>query len=122
MSSTKKLITPFRLFDSVDISASQLSAEVVCSNQDTGIAFISWSGTSPVGVVTFEFLEVDYDRNATNAPVWQTVDLGSTMSVSGASGSHTVVFNALPFFKLRARYTRTSGTGNLSVTFAAKEG
>lgn len=122
MSSTKKLISPFRLFDSVDISSTQTSAEVVCSNQDSGIAYISWTGSSPVGVVTFEFLEVDQDRNATKEPIWQTVDLGGTMSVSGSSGSHTVVFNVLPFFKLRAKYTRTSGSGNLSITFSAKEG
>ena len=122
MSSTKKLITPFRLFDSVDISTDQVSSEVTCSNQDSGIVYISWTGSSPVGDVTFEFLEVDYDRNATKSPIWTTVDLGATISLSGASGSHTVVFNVLPFFKLRAKYTRTSGTGNLSITFAAKEG
>lgn len=122
MSSGKKLITPFRLIQSGNMATDITGTEVRCAHQDSAIAYIEWSGTSPVGVVGFEFLEVDSDRSPTEVQIWKPVDFGATIAVSGNTGSHQLVFSQLPFFALRPTYVATSGTGTLSVTFAAKEG
>jgi hypothetical protein len=122
MSSGKKLITPFRLIQSGNMATNITGAEVRCAHQDSAIAYIEWTGTSPIGVIGFEFLEVDADRSPTEVKIWKPVDFGSTIAVSGNSGSHQLVFSVLPFFALRPVYTATSGIGTLSVTFAAKEG
>jgi hypothetical protein len=122
MSSTKKLITPFRLMENASTSATITGSQVTCAHQDSAVVFVEWSGTSHVGVLGFEFLETDADRNSTKAPVWKAVDFGQTIAISGNSGSHQIVFTTLPFFALRPVYTRTSGTGTITVTFAAKEG
>lgn len=122
MSSTKKLIVPFRLIDAGDISGSITGSQVNCAHQDGGIAYIAWTGTSPIGEVQFEFLELDAAHNTAKTDEWKQVDFGSTISVSGNTGSHQIVFTSLPFFALRPKYVRTSGIGSLSVTFAAKEG
>lgn len=122
MSSTKKLITPFRLMENASIAATITGAQVTCAHQDSAVVFVEWTGTAPVGALSFEFLETDADRNSTKVPVWKTVDFGQTIAISGNSGSHQIVFTTLPFFALRPVYTRTSGTGTITVTFAAKEG
>lgn len=115
MSSAKRIIMPFKAVDAGDMSGNITGKESNTASLDFAGYFISWTGTSPVGELKFEAQELE---NGT----WTQVDMGSTISISGNSGSHQVVFNTMPFAKLRPVYARTSGTGTLTINALMKEG
>lgn len=121
MSSTKKLIKPYPLISAGDMSGNITGSEVVCENQDYAMVLVEWTGTSPVGEFKMEFVQLDATRN-NGVDVWEPMDFGSTIAISGNTGSHQIVFQELPFMKIRPKYAYTSGIGSLTVTFMAKEG
>lgn len=128
MSSTKRSFNGFKIIDGGDISGDLTSLVSNVQFLDYGIMDISWTGSSPVGVINVEFLKLEAHRNTgTNTDVWQAIDFtgatgGTDIAISGASGNHQIIFNALPFPQIRVKYVRTSGSGSLTVTFSAKEG
>jgi hypothetical protein len=71
----------------------------------------TWSGTSPVGV-----LQIQFSNDDTN---WTDLS-GFTYNLSGNSGSwgFQQVIGGAPYY--RAVYTRTSGTGTLTITLAGR--
>ncbi len=106
---------PFKAIDAGDMSGDITGKESNTASLDFAGFFVSWVGTSPIGVLKFEAQELD-------GGVWTPVDFGATIAISGDTGSHQVVFNSMPFAKLRAFYDRTSGTGTLTVNALMKEG
>ncbi len=84
---------------------------------------ISWTGTSPVGVMSIQVSNT-YSENAdgsvANAGNWTTLTLSTTPSVSGNSGNGFIDVDATGAYAIRLIYTRTSGTGTMSATIAAK--
>lgn len=52
---------------------------------------------------------------------WTTLDFGATISLDGASGSHTLVIEQVSFLKVRPKYTRTNAlaTGAFKVSMVA---
>lgn len=103
-----------KMFDSEDISITATSSKSNVDGIDQAAVVISWSGTAPVGVVTFESSNSDAKDFQNNNEVWEELDFGlAVIAVSGATGSHQVVFNALPFKWLRIKYTSTSGIGSI---------
>jgi hypothetical protein len=93
------------------------STETNVLGMDYALIKIVWTGSSPVGEIQVEALR---DRKD-NIETWATVDFGSTISVSGNSGSHDLVLTRLPFEKTRVKYVRTSGTGTLNAIITVKE-
>lgn len=111
--SRKQLVNGFKMFDAADISASVNSSTTNVQNLDGASVFVEWSGTSPVGVLAVK------GRNGANGS-WYEIDMGSTIDITGNTGSHQLVFLELPFTDLRLDYTRSSGTGSLTATIVAK--
>lgn len=111
--SGKRFIPPYLVFDNHSLAADTTSHETDVMGLDYCHYDIAWGGSSPVGTITVEYLK-DGDAG------WATLDLGSTISVSGNSGSHRIIMLELPFKKLRLKYTRTSGTGVISTYLTAK--
>lgn len=103
------------MLDGVSLDASRTSEPTSCVNLDSGNIYVEWSGGStPVGEVTVEA------RNGETG-TWFEVDMGGTISVSGASGSHHLIFNAFPGTDIRIKYTRSSGTATaFTATITAK--
>jgi hypothetical protein len=115
MSSTKRVIMPFKAVDAGDMAGNITGKESNTASLDFACYFVSWTGTSPVGVLKFEALELEDGT-------WTQIDFGSTIAISGNTGSHQVVFNSMPFAKIRPVYTRTSGIGTLTINAIMKEG
>ena len=105
-----------------DMSASQTSTISSVQFMDNIGILLSWSGASaPVGVFTVE-VSNDYNPVVTNAGTWMSLDFGSSIAISGSSGSHEISINQLPYSWIREKYTRTSGSGTLNVFLSAKQG
>lgn len=109
----KSILNSYKMFDNVDISTNQTSNFTSVKNLDKAVIHIVWSGTSPVGTVTVQTRNADTES-------WKDVDMGGTISVSGNSGSHQLMFNEMPGIDLQLTYTASSGTGNLTASITAK--
>lgn len=97
-----------------DLVGAETNVEFV----DNLLMHIEWTGTTPVGVFSVEFLKTSTGNTLTD--VWEAINFGATIAITGNSGSHTIQFNELPFTKIRPKYTRTSGTGAMTVTLIGK--
>ncbi len=115
----KNIIEAHEMFSTASISASNTSDVVYIKNQDKASILVSWSGSSPSGTLA---VQVRNRREPTGAAsAWTTLDMGASISISGNTGSHTLIFNELPFSELRLVYTRASGTGTISAILVAKQ-
>jgi hypothetical protein len=123
MSTAKRVLDPFLVVERGDMSGNITSAASVVRSYDMVTYFIEWSGSAPVGSLSFEYVQKESINPALEH--WEQIDLGpavgSYIPISGNSGSHTIIFSIVPFVKLRAVYTRSSGTGSLDITIVAKE-
>lgn len=109
----KRIVPGFKMFDAASLAATVTSSTSNVQNLDKASIFVEWTGSSPDGVLTLEA------RNSAEGS-WYTLDFGSSIAVSGASGSHSLVLNEIPFVEIRLIYTRTSGTGSLTATIVSK--
>jgi hypothetical protein len=118
MTASRSLIRPFKQIAdgamSGDITGLTTNVEFI----DSAVVYIEWSGTAPVGVFSAEFLKTPAGN--VNDEVWETIDFGQTIAISGNTGSHTLQFSEMPFTKIRPKYVRTSGVGALNVVIMAK--
>lgn len=109
----KHVVYGFQLFDATTLGSTQTSAEVEVGQSDYGSIFLEWTGTAPVGVITVQA------KNGTNG-TYRDLDFGSTISISGSSGSHDLILNEIPFTHMKVVYTRTSGTGSMTASLTLK--
>lgn len=114
----KNIQESYKMFDNVDISGSQTSADTTVKTQDKAFVIIEWSGSSPVGAITVQARNYKYPVGPDSG--WVTLDFGSAIAVSGNTGNHQLVFNEMPFTDIRLVYTSTSGTGTLSAYISSK--
>lgn len=115
----RNLIGPFKVLNSVDISTDQLQSVPSTIDQIDRVEIeIEWTGSSPDGSITVECAY--FDPKTLTYSTWETLNFGSTIAISGASGSHTLLMNEKPpGNKLRVRYTSVSGSGTLTATLLA---
>ncbi len=108
----KNILKSYKMFDALSLASSATSDATDVTPVDKASIHIAWTGSSPVGSIAVWAQNGDDDS-------WY--DLGfSAISISGASGSHQVIFNELPFTKIRLVYTRVSGTGSLNARISSK--
>jgi hypothetical protein len=111
----KNVLKPYKMIDGGDLSSNITSSTTSVINLDKASISISWSGSSPVGTIEVEA------RNGEADP-WTALDFGgSTISISGNSGSHRILLNETPFTDVRVSYTATSGTGTIDAIITAKQ-
>ena len=113
MSSTRSTLLPYAVLDETNLAASATSQETDVSSMDTLQYDIVWTGSTPVGAITPQYL-ADSTPQLKADWVWKDLDVG-TINISGASGAHQVVLKIVPFTRLRVSYTHTSGTLNLKI-------
>ena len=109
----KNVVKSYKLYDSADITTSPTSKETSVINQDKASIDLSWSGTSPVAVVTVEA------RNGENE-TYRTIDFGNPINISGNTGNHRLMFNELPFTDIRIQIAFSSGTGTVDAVITSK--
>lgn len=110
--------------------ASITSAVTILGSNTLGSYAYSWTGTTPVGTLAIQISD-DYalaadGQTVVNAGTWNTVYFtlnGSTVvnsaPVSGNTGNGMIEFST-GAWAIRTVYTKTSGTGTLVATIAAK--
>jgi len=81
--------------------------------EDYGSIYVFWTGSSPVGTLEIQA------KNGVNG-TYRPLDFGSVISISGASGSHDIILNELPFTHLKLVYTSSSGSGSMTANVTLK--
>jgi len=99
------------------------SLVTVISNQSMMSYEYTWSGTSPIGVVSVQ-VSNDYSQNAdgtvNNPGNWSTLPLSATPAVTGNTGTGFIDIDSLAGYAIRTIYTATSGTGTMTATYKGK--
>lgn len=115
----KNVVLPFKLFDAVNMATATHTSVVTDTLYLDNIGlFVNWSGGTADGEL---IVEVSNDKDASPSN-WTTLDFGNPISLTGASGSHIVNINQVPFAKMRIRYVEDgTATGNLTVTLVSKQ-
>jgi hypothetical protein len=109
----KSVVKSYNLIDSGDLSTTFTSNVTNTLNLDKASIHISWTGTSPVGVITVEV------RNGENDSYYE-LQFATTIDITGDSGEHQIILNEMPFTDLRLQYVATSGTGTIDAVYTAK--
>ncbi len=118
----KNTISSHKVFDAIDLTSTQNSPHTKTINLDRASVSISWSGSDAVGEIKFQARKIkESTPDVLAASDWKDLDFGASIDITGASGTHEVIFDALDFTDLRAVFEYTSGsTGTLTATMSAK--
>lgn len=117
----KNVIPAHKMLDAVDITTNQTSENTTVTNLDRASVSIEWSGSDAVGEIQFDARKQKEGKFNPELD-WTQLDFGTTIDITGASGSHEVIFDSLDFTDLRIRFVSTSGTsGTLSAVLTAKQ-
>ena len=122
--SSRPIFTPFPVITNGDMSlATIISLPTVIQNLSMLSYDISWSGSSPVGVISVQVSNT-YSQNADgsvrNAGNWTSLVLSAPTTVSGNTGVGFIDIDASGAYAIRLIYTKTSGTGLLQATINGK--
>lgn len=110
----RKNVKSFAMLDDADLSGNLTSAVTNVQNMDKASIHLSWSGTSPDGLITVEARNSEKDS-------WFTVDMGGNIEILTNTGDHLLVFNELPFYEIRLQYVANSGTGTADAIITMKQ-
>jgi len=120
---SRPILTPFPVITNGNM-ASSITSIITITQMLSMISYdISWTGTSPVGVISVQSSNTyatDASGKVINAGQWSTLPLSVTPTVSGNSGNGFIDIDASAGYAIRLVYTPTSGTGTLNVTVAGK--
>lgn len=115
----KHNLRSYKMFNASDITSAPTSQVTSVKSIDKAYIDVQWSGSSPVADIIVEASNDGLVVDDVNK-VWNTVDFGSTISISGNTGDHKLIFTELPFEDLRLRISFTSGTGTITATITGK--
>ena len=116
MSGTKRVIMPFMAIENGDMSGNITGKVSDTAHMDYASYIAEWSGTGINGKLVFDGMVLDSQGTLT----WKEIDFGGDIVLSG-DAKHDIIFNKIPFAKIRPRYVRTGGTGTLNVYAIVKE-
>lgn len=120
---SRPIFTPFSVITNATMAASITSAVTIIQNLSMISYDISWTGSTPVGVMSVQVSNTysqNGDGTVRNAGNWTTLTLSDAPSVSGNTGNGGIDVDATGFYAIRLKYTRTSGTGTMNATINAK--
>lgn len=115
----KNAITPFAAINGASMAANIVGEHTDLMHLDNVAYFVKWTGTSPIGVIKVQVTN-DSLEPGKPAAVWQDLDFGTPISISGNSGSHLININQMPAKHMRITYEASSGTGALTAILTAK--
>lgn len=111
--SRKSLIHSYKFFDSQAVSADATSSSTTVDQLDYCSIDFSWSASTLAATL---YVQV---KNGSKGN-WRSLDFGSTISISGTSGSHEIQINSLPFTDLRLFVDHSSGSGTVNAVITSK--
>lgn len=126
--STRITLRPHTVINAQSMGTSLTSDVTVLQGLTKGNYQVVWSaGSTPVGTIALQFSD-DYSINngvVNNAGTWTTATFSlagvpvSSAPVSGNTGNGMIEFTTAAYAS-RLVYTRTSGSGTMSVTIVGK--
>lgn len=118
--SRKNILKPYFVITNNAMTANVTSVVSSVENLDSFTYLFDWSaGTSPVGTITLEVRHKIPSRGTdAQFSAWQALDFGETISISGASGAHSLSVQNKGFSEARLNYVRSSGSGTLNVSIS----
>lgn len=127
--STRTILRPKLVITNGDMSGSLTSLPTVLQSLTSGSYALSWTGTSPVGTVSFQVSDdysLDPNGQVDNPGTWNTAPLsvsGTTVTavpVTGNTGTGYIDILGTGAYAARLIYTAGSGSGTLNVTIVGK--
>lgn len=121
--SSRPQFSPFPVITNGDMSGNITSAITITQKLSMISYSVSWVGTAPVGAMTVEVsndYSVNADGSVKNPGTWNALPLSAVCTVTGNVDNGFIDIDATAGFALRLVYTRTSGTGSMQATVAAK--
>jgi len=111
------------MLDAIDLTSTQQSNPTKTINLDRASVSVEWSGFDGTGELKFQARKIKESKPDVEADSdWKDLDFGSTIDITGASGTHEIIFDALDFTDLRAVYEHNVGTtGTLTAVLSAKQ-
>lgn len=107
----------YKILNQQDLASNITSEQTSVHNLDKASIHVTWDGTAPSGTL---IVEATNDSPESPNAVWREVSFGSTITISGNTGTHDLIFNELPFNAIRLVYTAASGTGTINAALSAK--
>ena len=120
---SRSILPPFPVISNGNMSGSLISDVTILQHLSMLSYDISWSGSSPVGVISVQVSNsyaLNPDGSVKNAGSWTTLTLSSPTNVSGNTGNGFIDIDATAGYACRLVYTRTSGSGSLNVIVNGK--
>lgn len=114
---------PFPVITNGSLAGSLTSIPTIIQKLSLISYDISWTGTSPVGVMSVQVSNTyaeNADGTVKNAGNWTTLTLSTTPTVSGNTGNGGIDVDVTGFYAIRLVYTRTSGTGTMNAVVCGK--
>jgi hypothetical protein len=121
---SRPIFTPYPVIVNGDMSQSTVTSAVTIIQNLSMVSYdVSWSGSSPVGVINVQVSNT-YAQNADGtvktAGNWSSLPLSNQFSISGNSGNGFIDIDANAGYAIRIQYVKTSGTGSLNATINGK--
>lgn len=114
--SSRPQLSPEQIITDGDMSDDIVSEVTIIQKISLVSYSFSWSGSSPVGVITIEVsndFSLNGDGSVRNEGTWSALDIDPAGAVSGSSGTGFVNISDISAYAIRAVYTSTSGTGTI---------
>jgi hypothetical protein len=117
--SRKNVLTPFAAINAGDASETTLTSTYVNIQYLDSIGFqCVWTGTA---LGTFDVqVSNTYNPETATAGTWTSYTVTDFPEPDGSAGNGVATVTSCPFAWLRVVYTKTSGTGTVSVIISGK--
>jgi hypothetical protein len=120
---SRPILSPYLVVTNGNMSSQIISTPTVIQNLSMISYDISWTGASPVGIVSVQASNTFTQNAAGQVSVignWNTLPLSITPAVSGNTGNGFIDIDQLSGYAVRLVYTPASGTGIMNVTVSGK--
>lgn len=121
--SSRPVFLPYPVITNGDMSGNLLSKITIVKMLSLVSYSVSWSGASPIGVMSVE-VSNDYAQNTDgsvlNAGTWNTLPLDVPAAVANNTDNGFIDIDLNGGYAMRLRYTRTSGTGTMQAIISCK--
>jgi len=115
----KNVLKYFKMLDSVSMAGSHTSDATGTINIDKASIHVHWSSAVGASTITVEARNGDRE-DGHEADGWYTLDFGTPIVTSGASGDHILVLLETPFTDIRIS-SSAAASGTLSATLTMKQ-
>lgn len=119
MSSVRTELKPFYVLNETAVAANKTSVTSDIAGADVVEYDITWANGSVdfSATIAVDVLSSFENTTVESSWIWSALDYGgSTPTLAGASGSHSIILTSNPFSKIRARVVHAAGSGDVKIS------